>query len=58
MAEGKQCPSCGASMYAEREDDERAGRYVTYVCQDRDCGHREKVFESYADGMNPWGERV
>ncbi len=40
------------SMYAESEDDQPAGRYVVYVCPDRNCGHKEKVFEGYADGKH------
>ncbi|MCP3877303.1 MAG: hypothetical protein GY701_02750 [Sulfitobacter sp.] len=48
MAKGKKCPTsgCGTSMFAQTEDDQPKGRYVTYVC--RNCGHKEKVFESYA----------
>ncbi len=56
MALGKKCPSDRTPMYATREDNERKGRYVTYECPS--CKFREKVFEKYADGMNPWGERV
>ncbi len=47
MAKGKKCPSCGTSMYAEREDDQLEGRYVFYVCNDRSCGFTERVFERY-----------
>ena len=51
MAKGKSCPEpgCGMSMSVEREDDQPAGRYVTYVCPDRKCGFKEKVFENYQD---------
>jgi ribosomal protein S27E len=33
-------------MFAEIEDNQPKGRYVTYQCPA--CKHREKVFESYA----------
>lgn len=33
-------------MFAQSEDDQPKGRYVVYVCNN--CGHKEKVFESYA----------
>jgi hypothetical protein len=58
MALGKKCPTqgCNTSMRAEREDNQRMGRYVTYSCPS--CNHQEKVFQKYADGVNPWGERV
>ena len=50
MAKGKRCPErgCGASMYAEKEDNQPAGRYVTYVCTNHSPPFREKVFEKYA----------
>lgn len=34
-------------MYAEKEDDQAKGRWVTYVCLNRTCKMREKVFEPY-----------
>lgn len=49
MAKGKSCPNCKHSMYAEKEDNQPAGRYVTYICKNHNPPFREKVFESYAD---------
>jgi len=51
MAKGKKCRICGYYMYAEREDNQPKGRWVYYVCQNRQksCTNREKVFEEYAD---------
>ena len=59
MARGKKCPCCGMAMFAQREDDQDRGRWVTYVCQNNACekcgrgskarcNHTEKVFEDYA----------
>lgn len=45
MARGKSCPYCGASMYAESETDLPAGTEVIYSCPNKDCKHREKIFE-------------
>lgn len=47
MAKGKKCPSCSTNMFAESEDDQPKGRWVTYVCLNNSCKMREKVFESY-----------
>lgn len=45
MARGKKCPSCGYNMFAEHEDHQPKGTYVTYVCLSTSCKFREKVFE-------------
>lgn len=45
MARGKKCPSCGTNMFAETEDFQPMGTYVTYVCLNKSCGFKEKVFE-------------
>lgn len=37
-------------MFAQREDNQPQGRWVTYVCLDNTCKFQEKVFEEYADG--------
>lgn len=34
-------------MFAETEDDQPKGRWVTYVCLNNSCKMRERVFESY-----------
>jgi hypothetical protein len=49
MARGKKCPECGSYMYADKEDDQAEGRYVTYVCPNNECKFTEKVFEKYLD---------
>ena len=63
MAKGKKCPCCGMPMYAQHEDNQPQGRWVTYVCRNNGCEkcgkvqgkdkaackHTEKVFEKYAD---------
>lgn len=53
MAKGKKCPECGESCYAQDEDYQPQGTYVTYVCRNGTCpsvkrGYpwKEKVFES------------
>ncbi len=55
MARGKKCACCGAAMFAEKEDDQPQGRWVTYACLSNacprckgKCSHRELIFESYA----------
>ena len=48
MAKGREC-SCGNSMYAQTEDDQDRGRWVTYVCSA--CKATVKVFEDYPPGM-------
>lgn len=45
MARGKECPHCGAYMYAVSEKEEPRGTYVVYVCRNNRCSHTEKVFE-------------
>lgn len=47
MAKGKKCPSCSTNMFADKEDDQPKGRWVTYICLNNSCKMREKVFESY-----------
>ena len=47
VAKGKKCPSCSTNMFAEVEDDQPKGRWVTYACLNTSCTMREKVFESY-----------
>jgi len=49
MAKGMKCPNCKYPMFAETEDDQPQGRYVTYVCRNGQCKNKVKVFESYAD---------
>lgn len=59
MARGKRCPECDHPMYAKEEDDQPAGRYVTYECPSGSCpayvqshrSHRfrERVFETYME---------
>jgi hypothetical protein len=59
MAKGKSCPECGSPMYAEREDNQPQGRWVTYVCQSASCPtskasggsqkFKDRVFEQYRD---------
>lgn len=54
MAKGWKCPCCGAPMFAQREEEQQKGRWVTYVCQahcakeGRKCTHSERKFEAYA----------
>ena len=53
MAKGKKCRTCNFPMYADREEYQQMGTYVTYVCQNNDCPtkkrggqpEKEKVFE-------------
>ena len=45
MARGKRCPYCAGSLWAKSECDYPAGTEVVYECPNRQCGHREKVFE-------------
>ena len=47
MVKGKKCPSCKLPLYAQDEDYQPKGTYVTYVCRNNQakCSHREKVFE-------------
>jgi hypothetical protein len=47
VARGKKCPQCGYQMFAEREENQAKGRWVTYVCRNNACKFREKVFEDY-----------
>ncbi|MDR1543681.1 MAG: hypothetical protein LBS50_04575 [Prevotellaceae bacterium] len=44
MAKGKSCYACGYAMYAEKEEYQPKGTWVTYQC--RACAHKEKIFES------------
>jgi len=53
MANGKKCQECNFPMYAQAEDYQPQGAWVTYVCQNGTCksvkrGYpfKEKVFES------------
>ena len=48
MAKGRKC-GCGHPMYAEVEDNQDKGRWVTYVCPA--CGATAKAFEDYPKGM-------
>ena len=52
MARGKTCPvrGCGRHMYADQEENQEKGRWVTYVCANHQPPFREKVFEDYP----PW----
>ena len=50
MAKGKKCPECGYTCYAEGEESQLQGTYVTYVCQNKTC-------PSYKRGY-PWKEKV
>jgi len=51
MVKGMKCRICNTPMYAEREDNQPQGRWVYYVCRNKQksCNNREKVFEQYAD---------
>lgn len=49
MAKGMKCPSCKTPMFAQVEDNQPQGRYVTYVCRSELCRNKVKVFEKYAD---------
>lgn len=53
MAKGLKCRVCGDTMYADVEDYQPKGTWVTYVCRNGRCKsaasgypNREKVFES------------
>lgn len=46
MAKGKRCPICGHYMFAQHEQHQEKGTWVTYVCRNSTCGHTEKVFEA------------
>ncbi len=52
MALGLTCRECKkyrhttVYMFAQKEEDQPKGRYVTYVCQK--CGWSERIFEKYA----------
>ncbi len=53
MAKGMKCSDCQNAMYADREDYEPKGTWVTYVCRNGRCKSVErgypnkvKVFES------------
>ncbi len=52
MARGKKCVCCGETMYADKEEYQEKGTWVTYICRNGKCprckgkcGHTEKVFE-------------
>jgi hypothetical protein len=50
MARGKKCPvsGCGMPMFAEKEENQETGRWVTYLCPNKSHPpFREKVFEDY-----------
>lgn len=46
MAKGKKCSQCGTYMYAQKEESQPKGTWVTYECGNGDCKMKEKVFES------------
>jgi hypothetical protein len=59
MAKGKRCPVCKEVMYAQTEQYQPKGTWVTYVCRNGTCpsvkrGYpaSEKVFEE--SPKNPW----
>lgn len=37
MARGKSCPECRSAMYAQTEDYQPKGTWVTYVCRNGTC---------------------
>jgi hypothetical protein len=52
MAKGKKCQECGDPMYADKEDYQPKGTWVTYVCRNGRCASvkqsfplKERVFE-------------
>lgn len=53
MAQGKKCSCCGHYMFADREDEQPQGTWVTYICRNGQCARcngkctmTEKVFEA------------
>jgi hypothetical protein len=54
MAKGMRCPHCKEVCWAEAEDFQKMGTYVTYVCRNTKCSNpqlqygfpfKDKVFE-------------
>lgn len=45
MAKGKKCRDCGTNMFAQHEDRQEKGTWVTYVCLSQTCNGKERVFE-------------
>lgn len=37
MAPVQKCPTCKRTMYADTEEYQEKGTYVTYVCQNKEC---------------------
>lgn len=37
MAKGMKCQCCGHHCYAQREDHQEKGTWVTYVCRNNAC---------------------
>jgi len=50
MGKGKTCPECGLPCYAETEDYQPQGTWVTYVCRNGTCASCKRGY--------PWKERV
>jgi hypothetical protein len=46
MAKGKKCPECHQSMYADKEDYQPKGTWVTYLCRNGTCPSVERGFPS------------
>lgn len=44
MANGKKCPECGTQMYADVEEHQPRGTYVTYVCRAGGCPSVQRGF--------------
>lgn len=50
MAAGNNCKECGAVAYADIEDYQPQGTWVTYVCRNGSCPSVRRGF--------PWKERI
>ena len=50
MAKGKKCRECGEVAYADKEEYQPKGTWVTYVCRNGKCTSVKRGF--------PWKERV
>lgn len=50
MAKGKRCRECNEVAYADIEDYQEEGTWVTYVCRNSFCPSVKREF--------PWKERI
>lgn len=56
MAQAQSCPTCNYIMYADVEDHQPKGTWVTYVCQNKQCATYVKSGNRYPEKLKKFVE--